>query len=116
MTLAGDGTFSLSLASLATVEPWKERGPNLITLKVLKSNPHLDTSRFLCPSYLEIIFFVDRQAVREHIACNNHVCLVSIHGEPIHPQELRQQCVAMALHNELGAEREKTKRLMLQHM
>lgn len=56
------------------------------------------------PSYLEIIFFVDRKAVREDIACNNHVGLISIHGEPIHPQKLRQQRVAMALHDELRRE------------
>lgn len=60
-----------------------------------------------CPSYLEIIFFVDRQAVRKHIARNNHVGLVSVHGEPVHPQELRQQCVAMALHDKLSTERDR---------
>lgn len=43
--------------------------------------------------------------MREHIACNNHVGLVSIHGEPVHPQKLGQQCVTMTLHNELSKER-----------
>lgn len=52
-------------------------------------------------SYLEIIFLVDGESVREDIACNNHVGLVSIHGEPVNPQKLRQQRVAMALHDEL---------------
>lgn len=36
-------------------------------------------------SYLEVVFFVDRQAVRKDIARNNHVGLVSVHGEPVHP-------------------------------
>lgn len=53
------------------------------------------------PSYLEVVFFVDRKAVGEDVACNNHVGLVSIHSEPVHPQKLRQQRVAMALHNKL---------------
>lgn len=44
--------------------------------------------------------------MREDIACNNHVGLISIHGEPVNPQKLRQQCVAMALHDELPKESE----------
>lgn len=56
---------------------------------------------FCNPTYLEIVFLVNRQAVGEDIACNNHVGLISIHGESVHPQKLRQQCVAMAFHNEL---------------
>lgn len=56
------------------------------------------------PSYLQVVLFVDRQAVGEDVACNDHVGLVSIHGEPVHPQKLRQQRVSMALHNELPTE------------
>lgn len=56
-------------------------------------------------TYLQIIFFVDGKAVREDIACNNHVGLISIHGESVNPQKLRQQRVAMALHDELPKER-----------
>lgn len=41
----------------------------------------------------------------EDIACDDHVGLISIHGEPVNPQELRQQCVAMALHDELRKEK-----------
>lgn len=76
--------------------------PYLITFPFLASF----VSWSVLPSYLEIIFFVDGKAVREDIACNNHVGLISIDCEPVHPQKLRQQRVAMALHDELPKERE----------
>lgn len=53
-------------------------------------------------TYLEIIFFVDREAVREDIARHDHVGLVAVHSEPVHAQELRQQRVSVALYDELA--------------
>lgn len=53
-------------------------------------------------SYLEIVFFVDGEAVREDVARHDHVGLVAVHSEPVHPQELREQRVSVALHDELS--------------
>lgn len=39
-----------------------------------------------------------RQTGAEDVPRDNHVRLVSVHREAVHAQELRQQCVAMALH------------------
>lgn len=57
---------------------------------------------FLNTPYLEIVFLVDGEAVREHVACHDHVGLIAVHGKPVHPQELGQQCVPVALHDELA--------------
>lgn len=43
--------------------------------------------------------------MREDVARHDHVGLVAVHSEPVHPEELRQQRVSVALHDEL-AERE----------
>lgn len=58
---AGDCTFSLSLASLATVEPWK------YTKEMTLHNPFVTRITgnycFVLSSYLKIIFFKDGKAV-----------------------------------------------------
>lgn len=83
----------------------------------LITSPPLFHFFFVCssflPSYLEIIFLVDRKAVREDIASNNHVSLIPIHCEPVHPQKLRKQRVAMALNNKLQKECEEDKYMTL---
>lgn len=58
----------------------------------------------LC-SHFKVIFFVHGETGAEHIARYDHVRLVSVHCEAVHAQELRQQCVAMALHYILQTEK-----------
>lgn len=41
--------------------------------------------------------------MREDVARHDHVGLVAVHREPVHPQELGQQRVSVALHDELDA-------------
>lgn len=43
-----------------------------------------------------------RETVAKHVAHHKHVAVFVVHANPVHPQELGQQCVAMALHNVLG--------------
>lgn len=38
----------------------------------------------------------------EHVAHHKHVAVLVVHADSVHPQELGQQSVAMALHNVLG--------------
>lgn len=41
-----------------------------------------------------------------HVAHHEHVAVFIVHANPVHPQELGQQCVAMTLHNILEGGRE----------
>lgn len=43
----------------------------------------------------------------EHVAHHKHVAVLTVHADAVHPQELGQQCVAMALHNVLGGREER---------
>ena len=52
--------------------------------------------------YLEVILPVHRKTVAKHVAHHEHVAVFTVHANPVHPQELGQQCVAMTLHNVLG--------------
>lgn len=45
------------------------------------------------------------QPVAEHVSGNHHVGFHSIHGEPVHAEELGQKGVPMALHYELQGSR-----------
>ena len=46
--------------------------------------------------------------MREDVARDDHVRLVAVHRQPVHAQELRQQRVAMTLHDELRQRRQET--------
>lgn len=41
------------------------------------------------------------EAMAKYIPSHHHVCLHPVHGQPVHAQELREQGVAMALHDKL---------------
>lgn len=85
-------TFSLSLASLATVDPYREEKMKLVnsyythhlvlttvnlTLATIPHNPHL-----------QVILLIHRQPVAEHVACDYHISLVSIDSEAVHAEKL----------------------------
>ena len=52
-------------------------------------------------AYLEVVLAVYREPVAEYVPGDHHVSLHAVHRQPVHTQELRQQCVAMTLHYEL---------------
>lgn len=62
--------------------------------------------RALCSQpHLQVVFSVHCQPVAEHVSGNHHVGFHSIHGEPVHAEELGQKGVPMALHYELQGSR-----------
>ena len=65
---------------------------------VAKANP-IQTQH--AQAYLEVILAMYCEAMAEYIPGDDHVGLHAIHREPVHAQELWQQCVAMTLHYEL---------------
>lgn len=107
-------TFSLSLASLATVDPLGEKenkGEKDMSVWcqfILQScgcgqqsgtaGLHLSAAKF---TYLKVILLIHRQAVAENVTRDDHVGLVSVDGEAVHPQELRQKGGTMTFHNKL---------------
>ena len=52
-------------------------------------------------TYLKVVFAVYGEAVAENIPGHHHVGLHPVHRQPVHAQELREQRVAMTLHDKL---------------
>lgn len=88
-------TLSLSLASRSTREPCRKtiletRPSNAVLTKSVRVTPHL-----------QVVLPVDHQSVAEHVPHDHQVCLLVVHADPVHSQELRQQRAAVTLDNVL---------------
>lgn len=53
------------------------------------------------PRYLQVVLPVHGQPVAEGVAHGQQVALLALHAGAVHPQELRQQSAAVALHHVL---------------